>query len=121
MTQLMVVVSALVLCQLAASHASPLTYHHQQLSGEVSGQWRPVYQLSREWCSWKTQHKKSYISDSEELERHLIWLSNVKYIEGHNANEHIFGYRLSMNQYGDMVGEETDRQILSFIAGSLYL
>ena len=63
----------------------------------------PVYQHSQEWRLWKSRHVKSYTSSSEELERHLIWLSNRKYIDGHNANVHVFGYSLSMNQYGDMV------------------
>ena len=82
----MLVVSAVLLCLVAAaSHASP------------------VFQLSHEWHLWKTEHQRSYASDNEELERHLIWLANKKYIEGHNANEHVFGYRLSMNQYGDLV------------------
>lgn len=63
----------------------------------------PVYQLGEEWHLWKAENEKMYTSDREELERHLIWLSNKKYIDGHNANKDIFGYTLAMNQYGDMV------------------
>ena len=29
-----------------------------------------------EWFEWKQRHAKSYDSTLEELERHLIWLSN---------------------------------------------
>ena len=103
MVQLMLVVTSLLLCLLAPSRASPVSFQ-QYLEEEVEEQWKPVYQLSRQWQAWKSEHTRSYISDNEELERHLIWISNMKYIEGHNANENMFGYRLSMNQYGDMVG-----------------
>ena len=65
-----------------------------------------VYQHPQEWRLWKSEHRKSYTSTSEELERHLIWLSNRKYIEGHNANADVFGYSLSMNRFGDMVRAE---------------
>ena len=55
------------------------------------------------WNLWKTQHAKSYSEEREELERHFVWLSNMKYIEHHNANADIFGFTLAMNQFGDMV------------------
>lgn len=56
-----------------------------------------------EWSRWKLKHAKSYGSELEELERHLIWLSEKKYIDHHNANSHIFGFTLAMNHLGDMV------------------
>lgn len=61
------------------------------------------YQFVEEWKLWKSEHRKSYQSDMEDLENHKVWLSNKKYIELHNANSHIFGYTLAMNRYGDMV------------------
>lgn len=42
----------------------------------------------------------------DELERHIVWLSNRKYIEEHNRNSGTFGYTLAMNQFGDMVRKE---------------
>ena len=63
----------------------------------------PVYQLSQEWHLWKAKHRRTYTTSTEELERHLIWVANKKYIDGHNANKDVFGYSLSMNQFGDMV------------------
>ena len=57
------------------------------------------------WNLWKAQHAKSYSEEREELERHFVWLSNMKYIEHHNANADIFGFTLAMNQFGDMVGQ----------------
>ena len=61
------------------------------------------YQHPEEWDLWKTEHGKSYESQREELERHLVWLSNREYINGHNANSDIFGFTLSMNHFGDIV------------------
>ena len=63
----------------------------------------PRFQLSEEWQLWKTEHGKSYESQREELERHVIWQSNRKYIEAHNQNAHIMGFTLKMNHLGDMV------------------
>ena len=61
------------------------------------------YQLSNEWNSWKSQHGKSYETQKEELERHLVWLTNREYINAHNENEESVGFTLGMNQFGDMV------------------
>ena len=63
------------------------------------------YEFVEEWKLWKTHHGKSYGTELEELERHLVWLSNKKYIESHNNNAHVFGYTLAMNSFGDMVGK----------------
>ena len=61
------------------------------------------FQHPEEWQLWKSQHGKSYQSQREELERHLIWLANREYINGHNKNAHIFGFTLAMNHLGDIV------------------
>ena len=61
------------------------------------------YESVEEWKLWKSTHKKSYQSNKEELERHLVWLSNKEYIEQHNAYADIFGFTLAMNQFGDLV------------------
>ena len=58
-----------------------------------------------EWQLWKTKHGKSYESQREELERHLVWLSNREYINAHNANSDVFGFTLVMNHFGDLVRE----------------
>ena len=63
------------------------------------------YQHPEEWDLWKTEHGKSYESQREELDRHLVWLSNREYINAHNANSHIFGYTLAMNHLGDIVSQ----------------
>ena len=61
------------------------------------------YEFVEEWRLWKAQHGKDYLTQPEELERHLVWLSNRKYIELHNKNADIFGYKLTMNAFGDLV------------------
>ena len=63
------------------------------------------YEFVEEWKLWKSHHGRSYGTELEELERHLVWLSNKKYIESHNNNAHVFGYTLAMNTFGDMVGK----------------
>ena len=61
------------------------------------------YEFVEEWRLWKTKHGKAYETQPVELERHLVWLSNRKYIESHNSNADIFGYNLAMNSFGDLV------------------
>ena len=61
------------------------------------------YQFPEQWEAWKTQHGKNYSSQLEDLDRHLVWLSNKKFIESHNANEDYFGFALGMNSLGDLV------------------
>ena len=64
---------------------------------------RAEYQFPEQWQSWKTEHGKNYLSQLEDLDRHVVWLSNKKYIESHNANEEYFGFSLAMNSFGDLV------------------
>ena len=82
------------------------------------------FEAIEEWNLWKSEHGRQYSSINvscsvkkmlwiiicflilllqEELERHIIWLSNKKYIEEHNANTDLFGYTLSLNRFGDLV------------------
>ena len=65
----------------------------------------PKYELKEEWNLWKTQHGKSYESEQLELERHFVWLSNKVYIDQHNHNADLFGFKLAMNHYGDLVSD----------------
>lgn len=61
------------------------------------------FDLPPEWHAWKGIHNKKYENDHEELSRHVIWLSNQKYIDEHNKYADTFGYTLGMNRYGDLV------------------
>ena len=63
----------------------------------------PQYKFVEEWKVWKGQHQKFYGNNLEELNRHIVWLSNKQFIEAHNQNAHIFGYTLAMNHFADLV------------------
>ena len=67
------------------------------VSGEVQ------YQHPEEWQLWKTEHGKSYQSQREELDRHLVWLSNREYINSHNENSIKMGFSLRLNYFADLV------------------
>lgn len=64
---------------------------------------KPKFLHEQDWGKWKLTHQRNYTSELEELERHLVWLSNKVYIDQHNANAHIFGFTLAMNHLGDLV------------------
>ena len=61
-------------------------------------------ELGSEWLAWRHRHDKTYFSQLEELERFVVWQANRAYIAYHNTYADRFGYRLEMNQFGDMVG-----------------
>lgn len=61
------------------------------------------FDLPPEWHAWKATHNKNYENDHEELSRHVIWVSNQKYIDEHNKYTDTFGYTLEMNRFGDLV------------------
>lgn len=61
------------------------------------------FKLVDEWNNWKSFHGKDYVSEKQELEKHITWLSNKEYIDQHNANAHIYGFTLGLNHMGDMV------------------
>lgn len=69
----------------------------------VSGKKPARFESLEEWNTWKGYHGKSYQSDREEIEKHIVWLSNKEYVDQHNANAHIFGFNLDLNHMGDMV------------------
>lgn len=60
----------------------------------------------KEWFTWKNRNQKTYPSFYEELERHIMWLSNQEYIDAYNLRGHIFGFNLAMNEYGDLVSHK---------------
>ena len=64
-----------------------------------------IYENYEEWNTWKMTHEKGYSFEQEEQERHLIWLSNKKYIDSHNMYADYMGFKLAMNMFGDMVSK----------------
>ncbi len=69
----------------------------------ASSNLQPRFQYLEEWNAWKSTHGKSYESERDEVEKHIVWMSNKEYIDQHNANSHIFGFNLDLNHLGDMV------------------
>lgn len=68
--------------------------------------YKAKFEFLEEWESWKGYYgNKSYKSQREEIEKHIVWLSNKEYIDQHNANTHIFGFTLTLNHLGDMVSK----------------
>lgn len=63
-------------------------------------------EFSEEWHLWKAEHEKSYKDENEEVERHMVWMSNKKYIEQHNKHADELGFTLKMNKFGDLVSRD---------------
>ncbi|XP_043831459.1 procathepsin L-like [Dromiciops gliroides] len=63
--------------------------------------------LDAKWQQWKTQHRRTYAADEENLRR-ATWEKNLRKIEMHNreysAGKHSF--LMGMNKFGDMTNEE---------------
>nr|ACG63793.1 silicatein A1 [Latrunculia oparinae] len=78
----------------------------------------PQYEFVEEWKMWKNRHGMSYESDLHDLDKHLVRLSNKKFIELHNANSHIFGYSLAMNHFGDLTDLEWNEKYGTYSSSS---
>jgi len=62
------------------------------------------------FASWITQYNKNYATDTEYSYRLSVYKSNMDYIENQNSQD--LGFKLGMNQFGDLTSKEF---------GSLYL
>jgi pyoverdine/dityrosine biosynthesis protein Dit1 len=72
--------------------------------------------LENFWTEFKSFHKKTYESASQEMKRRSIWETNLKKINQHNL-EHSLGhhtYTLKMNKYGDLTNKEFATQMNGF-------
>lgn len=81
----------------------------------------PDLSLNTYWNNYKTQHNKVYKSNHEELQRRLIWESNIRYIEKHNREAALgkHSFTVKMNKYGDMENREFVRQMNGYKASPL--
>ncbi len=59
--------------------------------------------LREGWHLWKRTHGKQYPTGRRDMERFAVWKSNRVYIDYHNEFESVFGYKLAINQFGDLV------------------
>lgn len=84
-------------------HAVVLLLGYYVTNSESKNTKPTIYQFPKEWQEWKVTYGKNYTSQLEELDRHLVWLSNKEYIESHNAYSDVFGYTLELNKFADMV------------------
>ena len=84
-------------------HAVVLLLGYYVANSESKGSKSTIYQFPEQWQEWKVTYGKNYTSQLEELDRHLVWLSNKEYIESHNAYSDVFGYTLELNKFADMV------------------
>jgi len=62
--------------------------------------------LDSHWTNFKTVHGKNY--GNKETMRRIIWESNLKFINQHNAEAEagVHTFTVGMNKYGDMTSEE---------------
>lgn len=60
-------------------------------------------EYEEDWKYWKLSYGKHYSTVEEEMERYNIWRENLLYIEDHNLEAGVHGFRLRMNALGDQV------------------
>lgn len=79
-----------------------------EIKREPQYEGEPVYEALEEWKLWKSRHDRSYSSRLEELERHIVWLSNKAYVEQHNINAKrgVFSYQVRLNHLADLVSHD---------------
>lgn len=61
-----------------------------------------------EWTTFKLEHRKNYLTDTEEKFRMKIYMDNKHKIALHNRKYQLgqVSYKLAMNKYGDMLHHE---------------
>jgi len=67
--------------------------------------------IRQKFNSWVKQHKKSYASESEYLQRYRVYRSNLKYVAHHNSQN--LGFTLEMNKFADLTSKEFGKLYLS--------
>ena len=63
------------------------------------------FEYTQEFQEWKVKYSRKYGTKDEELQRQIIWESNKKFVENHNANADKFGFTVAMNEFADLVSE----------------
>ncbi|XP_003382719.1 PREDICTED: cathepsin L1-like [Amphimedon queenslandica] len=60
------------------------------------------FEYTQEFQDWKVKYNKAYETKETELARQVIWESNKKFVENHNANSDKFGFTVAMNEFADL-------------------
>ena len=63
------------------------------------------FEYTQEFQDWKVKYNKVYETKETELERQIIWESNKKFVENHNANSDKFDFTVAMNEFADLVSK----------------
>ena len=67
------------------------------------------FEYTQEFQEWKVKYNKVYETKDLELRRQIIWESNKKFVENHNANADKFGFTVAMNKFADLVSYKMKR------------
>ena len=67
------------------------------------------FEYAQEFQEWKVKYNKVYETKDLELKRQIIWESNKKFVENHNANADKFGFTVAMNKFADLVSYKMKR------------
>ena len=79
-------------------------------------------ETAEEWHLWKTAHDKTYSSNLEELEKHIVWSSNKAYVNQHNINAKngIYSYEVKLNYLADLVSPCQFCRVVSYITNASF-
>ena len=61
------------------------------------------FEFTQEFQEWKVKYNKVYETKEIEFARQVIWESNKKFVENHNANADKNGFTVAMNEFADLV------------------
>ena len=61
------------------------------------------FEFTQEFQGWKIKYNKVYETKEIEFARQVIWESNKKFVENHNANADKNGFTVAMNEFADLV------------------
>uniref|UniRef100_A0A671SVN5 Cathepsin L1-like n=2 Tax=Sinocyclocheilus anshuiensis TaxID=1608454 RepID=A0A671SVN5_9TELE len=78
-------------------------------------------EAASEWAMWKNLHGKSYDDESDDLQRQIIWETNMRMIEKNN-DDFRFGlstFSMAINKYGDLTKMEYKRLLGATINGPI--
>ncbi|XP_026091600.1 cathepsin L1-like [Carassius auratus] len=78
-------------------------------------------EAASEWGMWKNLHQISYNDETDELQRQIIWETNMRMIEKNNDDfrSGLSTFSMAMNKYGDLTKMEYKRLLGAKISGPI--